>query len=194
MSESHEEPAVDTSAEPTDTAAGENQELADSQVNYLQPQELHDITEAEDEPTTVEAQTSSENEQEALGSSELQAEDAKQEDAENIDENADVKNEDGSHQEDGVHEPPQEGNPVDYHEALYQEQKRKDRELLIQELTEKSSEMTAYFENTEKEQKVLDYVDNFNRQYQLLFPHRKTLLLNMKNEFNTVKVPSLRLT
>ncbi|KAL3898185.1 MAG: hypothetical protein SGCHY_002920 [Lobulomycetales sp.] len=187
MSQSHEEPAVDTSAEPTDTAAGENQELADSQVNYLQPQELHDITEAEDEPTTVEAQTSSENEQEALGSSELQAEDAKQEDAENIDENADVKNEDGSHQEDGVHEPPQEGNPVDYHEALYQEQKRKDRELLIQELTEKSSEMTAYFENTEKEQKVLDYVDNFNRQYQLLFPHRKTLLLNMKNEFNTVK-------
>jgi hypothetical protein len=77
---------------------------------------------------------------------------------------------------------------VDPHEAEYQEQLQRNREKNQEQLTEKTEERLSYYTNTEKEQRVLDYVENFDRQYQLLFPHRKALVMNMKNEFDSVKV------
>lgn len=45
----------------------------------------------------------------------------------------------------------------------------------------------SYFENNSKELKLLEYCDNFRRQYATLFPDRTRLLLNPVNECNVEK-------
>jgi hypothetical protein len=107
------------------------------------------------------------------------------EDGEPVDEDTD-KSTDLIEAED--EEKPEEKVVLDPHEAEYQEQLARNRERNQQQLTEKNEDNRSYYTNTEKEQRVLDYVDNFDRQYQLLFPHRKALVMNMKNEFDSVKV------
>lgn len=79
-------------------------------------------------------------------------------------------------------------NLQDSHENAYKEQVKKRRAAMHSQLTEKTTQKLSYYTNTEKENRVLDYVENFNRQYQLLFPHRKPLLLNMPNEYKEYKV------
>lgn len=79
---------------------------------------------------------------------------------------------------------------IDYsarHEAQYSEQRRKKKELLRQQLTDKARISPSYYTISPKENVVLHYVDNFNRQYKQLYPGRKELLLCPENEFG-VKV------
>ena len=47
----------------------------------------------------------------------------------------------------------------------------------------------SYTKNSEKEEKVIDFVENFLRQYKQLFPNRKELFILPGNEWN-VKVRS----
>ncbi|KAJ3221485.1 hypothetical protein HK099_003463 [Clydaea vesicula] len=76
---------------------------------------------------------------------------------------------------------------IDPHEMQYLEQKQKKKESLKQSLTDVANCSKSYYEISEKEQIVLNYVDNFNRQYTHLFPGRKALLLSPPNEFGVKK-------
>ena len=71
-------------------------------------------------------------------------------------------------------------------EIFKRQQEIAKNELHLQ-LTDRSTAPISYYKNNEKEIAVLDCVDNFNRQYSLLFPGRKTLFLAIENEFNLKK-------
>ncbi|KAI9017013.1 hypothetical protein BC832DRAFT_4135 [Gaertneriomyces semiglobifer] len=75
----------------------------------------------------------------------------------------------------------------DPHEAEFREQQQRKRDMLIKELLDKSRFPSSYYTNTPKEEQILEFVDNFNRQYTQLYPGRKELLLSPPNHFGTKK-------
>ncbi|KAJ3378839.1 hypothetical protein HDU84_007250 [Entophlyctis sp. JEL0112] len=76
---------------------------------------------------------------------------------------------------------------IDQQEILYQEQKEKRKKLLQQQLLDKSKVRSSYYTCSKKENIVLQYIENFNRQYMQLFPGRKDLFLCPVNEFDVKK-------
>ncbi|KND01180.1 uncharacterized protein SPPG_04271 [Spizellomyces punctatus DAOM BR117] len=75
----------------------------------------------------------------------------------------------------------------DQHERQFQEQQRQRWQLLEKELLDKDKVPTSYYTTSKKEQLVLEFVANFNRQYTQLFPGRKELLLCPPNHFGIKK-------
>ena len=63
------------------------------------------------------------------------------------------------------------------HEMDFLDQVEKRKEKLKEELLDKSNVPSSYHKNSKKEELVLAYVENFNRQYTNLYPGRKDLLL-----------------
>jgi hypothetical protein len=79
--------------------------------------------------------------------------------------------------------------PSDYNQVLASheqqfndEQKAKKQQLRLY-LTNESNVPKTYYNTSPKEELLLQYADNFNRQYTQLYPGRKELLLCPKNEF-----------
>jgi hypothetical protein len=72
-------------------------------------------------------------------------------------------------------------------EAQYQKDLEHQKLTTMQYVLDKSKWPVSYWENTPKEKVVLEYVSNFNRQYVQLYPGRKELILEPRNEFD-VKV------
>jgi hypothetical protein len=72
---------------------------------------------------------------------------------------------------------------LDQHEIDYLEQREKRRNQLQLQLLDKTKIPPSYYSLSKKETMVLEYVDNFNRQYLQLYPGRKELLLCPTNEF-----------
>ena len=79
---------------------------------------------------------------------------------------------------------PEQFNP---HESTYNEQLTTTRLSILKSLLDPEKSSKSYTMNTKKESLVLEYVDNFLRQYTLLYPGRKDLLVAVPNEFG-VKV------
>nr|KAJ3422211.1 hypothetical protein HK105_000709 [Polyrhizophydium stewartii] len=71
----------------------------------------------------------------------------------------------------------------DQHERHYIEQMERRKNMLRQQLLDKKKVPASYHTNSHKEQLILQYVENFNRQYCQLYPGRKELLLCPPNEF-----------
>ncbi|KAJ3367026.1 hypothetical protein GGF32_000087 [Allomyces javanicus] len=78
-------------------------------------------------------------------------------------------------------------NDADRHEQAHLDAVQQRRELKRRELLDKSKLPASYWANSAKEDRALHYVDNFRRQYQTLFPHRKDLFLTPENEFGVKK-------
>ncbi|KAJ3291052.1 hypothetical protein HDU79_002720 [Rhizoclosmatium sp. JEL0117] len=78
-------------------------------------------------------------------------------------------------------------NNMDEHEILYQEQKEKRKRSLHLQLLDKTKVRSSYYTCSKKEILILQYVENFNRQYVQLYPGRKDLLLCPFNEFDVRK-------
>eukprot|EP00842_Homolaphlyctis_polyrhiza_P004040 jgi/Hompol1/4637/HPOL_001817-RA len=76
---------------------------------------------------------------------------------------------------------------VDRHEQQYIEQMERRKATLKQQLQDKKKVLPSYYTNSRKEQLILQYVDNFNRQYCQLYPGRKELFLSPPNEFSLKK-------
>ncbi|KAJ3246304.1 hypothetical protein HDU78_007388 [Chytriomyces hyalinus] len=79
------------------------------------------------------------------------------------------------------------GSSVDIHEQYYIEQKEKRKKALQQQLLDRTRVRSSYYTTSRKEALVLQYVENFNRQYVQLYPARKDLFLTPTNEFNVKK-------
>ncbi|KAI8843848.1 hypothetical protein BJ741DRAFT_589388 [Chytriomyces cf. hyalinus JEL632] len=79
------------------------------------------------------------------------------------------------------------GSSVDIHEQYYIEQKEKRKKALQQQLLDRTRVRSSYYTTSRKEALVLQYVENFNRQYVQLYPARKDLFLTPANEFNVNK-------
>ncbi|KAI8925801.1 hypothetical protein BC831DRAFT_459481 [Entophlyctis helioformis] len=79
---------------------------------------------------------------------------------------------------------------VDQHEQQYIEQMARRKHNLRQQLLDKKKVPASYYTNSPKEQIILQYVDNFSRQYCQLYPGRKELLLSPPNEFGIKKFVS----
>lgn len=71
----------------------------------------------------------------------------------------------------------------DQHELEFQAEQTRRREFLKGELLDKTKAHASYYTTSKKEQWVLDFVANFNRQYTQLYPGRKELLLCPPNHF-----------
>ena len=71
---------------------------------------------------------------------------------------------------------------LDKHESDFLEQQEKRKARLCETWTDKSKLPESYYKNSKKEELVLAYVDNFNRQYTHLYPGRKELILTPPNE------------
>ncbi|KNE56166.1 hypothetical protein AMAG_02001 [Allomyces macrogynus ATCC 38327] len=78
-------------------------------------------------------------------------------------------------------------NDADRHEQQHLDAVQQRRELKRRELLDKIKLPASYWSNSAKEDRALHYVDNFRRQYQTLFPHRKDLFLTPENEFGVKK-------
>ncbi|KAJ3328293.1 hypothetical protein HDU76_010208 [Blyttiomyces sp. JEL0837] len=76
---------------------------------------------------------------------------------------------------------------IDRHELEYLEQKEKRKKLLQGALLDKTKVPASYYTTSKKESLILQYVENFNRQYVQLYPGRKELLLCPENEFAVKK-------
>ncbi|KAI8610112.1 hypothetical protein BC830DRAFT_1147299 [Chytriomyces sp. MP71] len=76
---------------------------------------------------------------------------------------------------------------LDAHELYYLEQKEKRKRAVQQTLLDKNKVRSSYYSISRKEKLVLQYVDNFNRQYVQLYPGRKDLLTTPPNEFDVKK-------
>ncbi|KAJ3109852.1 hypothetical protein HDU97_000082 [Phlyctochytrium planicorne] len=76
---------------------------------------------------------------------------------------------------------------LDQHEIEFQEQQEKRRKALEQQLLDKTKIPESYYTLSKKEELVLKYVENFNRQYVQLYPGRKELFLCPANEFGIKK-------
>ncbi|KAJ3116479.1 hypothetical protein HDU96_009564 [Phlyctochytrium bullatum] len=76
---------------------------------------------------------------------------------------------------------------IDHHEIDYQEQQEKRKRALEQQLLDKSKVPASYYTLSKKEEMILKYVENFNRQYVQLYPGRKELFLCPANEFGIKK-------
>ncbi|KAI9350126.1 hypothetical protein BDR26DRAFT_851892 [Obelidium mucronatum] len=83
--------------------------------------------------------------------------------------------------------PHSDANDGDAHEQFYLEQKEKRKKALQQQLLDKSKVRPSYYTCSKKETIVLQYVENFNRQYVQLYPGRKDLFLCPFNEFDVKK-------
>ncbi|KAJ3112094.1 hypothetical protein HK100_002455 [Physocladia obscura] len=71
---------------------------------------------------------------------------------------------------------------IDQHELYYLEQKEKRKKQLQHHLLDKTKVRSSYYTCSKKENIVLQYVENFNRQYVQLYPGRKDLFLCPENE------------
>ncbi|KAJ3219909.1 hypothetical protein HDU67_008438 [Dinochytrium kinnereticum] len=76
---------------------------------------------------------------------------------------------------------------LDQHELDYQEQQERRRKALEQQLLDKTKIPESYYTISKKEDLILKYVENFDRQYVQLYPGRKELLLCPANEFGVKK-------
>ncbi|KAJ3026471.1 UNVERIFIED_CONTAM: hypothetical protein HDU68_005603 [Siphonaria sp. JEL0065] len=83
--------------------------------------------------------------------------------------------------------PHSDANDGDAHEQFYLEQKEKRKKALQQQLLDKTKVRSSYYTCSKKETIVLQYVENFNRQYVQLYPGRKDLFLCPANEFDVKK-------
>ncbi|RKO85891.1 hypothetical protein BDK51DRAFT_18590, partial [Blyttiomyces helicus] len=76
---------------------------------------------------------------------------------------------------------------LDQHEIDYQIECARKKEALKMALLDRSKAPESHWSNTKKEALVLQFVDNFNRQYVQLYPGRKELLLFPINHFGVRK-------
>ncbi|KAH6601754.1 hypothetical protein BASA61_001781 [Batrachochytrium salamandrivorans] len=76
---------------------------------------------------------------------------------------------------------------LDKHEQYYLEKLELRKNMLKLQHLDKKSLSPSYYSNSPKEKLILQYIDNFNRQYSQLYPGRKELLLTVPNEFGTNK-------
>ncbi|KAJ3415919.1 hypothetical protein HDV05_003760 [Chytridiales sp. JEL 0842] len=76
---------------------------------------------------------------------------------------------------------------LDQHEIDFLEQREKRKKQLQQQLLDPTKVPASYHTLSKKESMVLDYVDNFNRQYVQIYPGRKELFLCPINEFDVKK-------
>jgi hypothetical protein len=74
------------------------------------------------------------------------------------------------------------------HEEMYKQEMERKRIEKFHSLSDIAKVPNSHASNTVKEDKVLEYVENFRLQYARLFPARKELLLSPPNEVG-VKVP-----
>ncbi|KAJ3271632.1 hypothetical protein HDV01_006502 [Terramyces sp. JEL0728] len=72
---------------------------------------------------------------------------------------------------------------VEQHEQQYIDQDEERREKIKQKLLDKSLVPKSYYSNSAREILILQYVENFDRQYTQIYPGRKTLALHRENEF-----------
>ncbi|KAJ3300534.1 hypothetical protein HK104_010476 [Borealophlyctis nickersoniae] len=79
------------------------------------------------------------------------------------------------------------GDNFDQHEAEYLAEKARRKEMMEQQLLDRSKVPKSYYTNSKKETMVLQFVENFSRQYRQLYPGRKELLLCPKNHFGVKK-------
>ncbi|KAI9193105.1 uncharacterized protein BJ171DRAFT_604974 [Polychytrium aggregatum] len=76
---------------------------------------------------------------------------------------------------------------IDQHELEYLEKREAKRQELLVDLLDRTKVPTTYYNNNKKEELVIEYVENFQRQYVQLYPGRKELLLFPTNEFGLRK-------
>ncbi|KAJ3080287.1 hypothetical protein HK102_003163, partial [Quaeritorhiza haematococci] len=76
---------------------------------------------------------------------------------------------------------------LDEHEQKYREQLAERRDAILKQVLDRGKAHVSYYQNSAKELLVLQYVENFKRQYAQLFPGRKELLLYPPNEFGIRK-------
>lgn len=69
------------------------------------------------------------------------------------------------------------------HESRYLRDLARKKADLKTQLLDKSKIPTSYYVNSKHEKMVLEYADNFHRQYTQLYPGRKEVLLSPTNEF-----------
>ncbi|KAI8817432.1 uncharacterized protein EV422DRAFT_622654 [Fimicolochytrium jonesii] len=75
----------------------------------------------------------------------------------------------------------------DQHEVEFQLEQKQKRESTLTELLDKTKAPLLYYTNSKKEENVLEYVANFERQYTQLFPGRRELILAPPNQFGVPK-------
>jgi hypothetical protein len=76
---------------------------------------------------------------------------------------------------------------LEHHEKTYIGQQQTRREQIQQWLVDTRNVPQSYYTNSAKEILLLQYADNFIRQYTQLYPGRKELLLSPPNEFGIKK-------
>lgn len=76
---------------------------------------------------------------------------------------------------------------LDQHEVQYLEQVEKRKKMLHSQLVDKTKVSASYYTTSKKEAMILQYVENFNRQYTQIFTSRKELILCPENEFGIKK-------
>ncbi|KAJ3320817.1 hypothetical protein HDV06_004828 [Boothiomyces sp. JEL0866] len=76
---------------------------------------------------------------------------------------------------------------VEQHEQQYIDQEEARREKIKQKLLDKSQVPKSYYSNSARENLILQYIENFDRQYTQIYPGRKTLALHRENEFGIRK-------
>jgi hypothetical protein len=74
---------------------------------------------------------------------------------------------------------------IEKHETEFIDQQKEKQAQLHATLTDRSKITQSYYSNSSKEELVLSYAENFNRQYTELYPGRKELLLFPPNEMDT---------
>ncbi|KAJ3051002.1 hypothetical protein HK097_008025 [Rhizophlyctis rosea] len=78
-------------------------------------------------------------------------------------------------------------NVLEQHEIEYRKEVERKKQEMKEELLDRSKVPESYYTTSTKEGLVLQFVENFNRQYMQLYPGRKELLLCPKNHFDTKK-------
>lgn len=74
---------------------------------------------------------------------------------------------------------------IEKHETEFVDQQKEKQTQLHAALTDRSKVPASYYSNSTKEELVLSFAENFNRQYTQLYPGRKELLLYSPNEMDT---------
>jgi hypothetical protein len=76
---------------------------------------------------------------------------------------------------------------LEHHEKKFIGLQQTRKEQIQQWLIDKKNVLPSYYTCTKKEELLLTYTDNFNRQYTQIYPGRKELLLCPANEFGVNK-------
>jgi hypothetical protein len=76
---------------------------------------------------------------------------------------------------------------LEKHEAEFVDQQKEKQAQLHLSLIDRTKVPESYYSNSSKEDLVLSFAENFNRQYTQLYPGRKELLLSPPNEMDTKK-------